>query len=82
MPNLLELWNTKDFLDFSKWIGVPIIRVTLKLCVLSFFYAVMCAFNKGTILESHRLFCHVKVILVVMQDYRNFQCHIEIEILQ
>ena len=37
MPNLLELCQTKDFFDCSRWIGVPIILFTLKLCVLSSF---------------------------------------------
>ena len=73
MPSLLELCHTSDFFDFSRWTGVPITHLTLKLCVFLILYAIMRTFHKFTIGKSHSLLCHIKVILIVMQDYI-FRC--------
>ena len=44
------------------------------------FDTIVSTFDELTIGESHGFLCHIKIILVVMQDYMNFQCHVQLEV--
>ena len=81
MPNLLELCQTKDFflLFQMDWGSHHSFHFEI-VCPFFVFDTVVSAFYKFTIGESHGFLCHVKVILVVMQDYMNFQCHVQLEV--